>query len=412
MRVLIVSPWLPHPHIAHAGGETLFHTVRSLVERGHAVHLLCYGRGESEEQRAAAAQLCASLQVITPAYSLQAKLASFIHGGWRQPWLLGRRTHAEMRRALQEICRRSAIEIVQFFWTEMGRYLDAAPSATGTILSTLDVEACVRPRELELLPPGPARWQARVQTRRLIRDERRYVAAAGAVTVCSAADRAQLARFGAPERIFVTPPWLDLPALQAVTPDRLIPGRLTFMGALDRVANAAAARFLLTEVWSRIQRAYPTATLHIVGAAPPAWLRRAAASDPRVQVTGWAPDLVEVWAQTDIAVCPSLTGGGLLLKVAQPMAAGRPVVTTTLGNEGTAAPEDAVAIADDPAAFAQEVLRLLEDRAYWERLAQAGRRHITATLDWESSMDQLEAALRAARSCRALPALSPSRRDI
>lgn len=402
MRVLIVSPWLPHPQMAHAGGETLYHTVRSLVERGHELHLLCYGRGESAEQRAAAAQLCASLQVITPAYSLQAKLASFLHGGWRQPWLLGRRTHTQMRCEIEARCRSSAIEVVQFFWTEMGRYLDAVvpnagPAGLGTVLSTLDVEARVRPRELALLPHGPARWMATAQTRCLIRDEQRYVAAAGAVTVCSAADRAQLARFGAPERIFVTPPWLDLAALQAVTPERVIPGRLTFMGALDRVANAAAARFLLTEVWSRIRRAHPTATLHFVGAAPPEWLRRAAASDPRVQVTGWAPDLVEVWAQTDIAVSPSLTGGGLLLKVAQPMAAGRPVVTTTLGNEGTAAPEGAIAIADDPADFAQEVLRLLEDRAYWERLAQAGRRHIAATMDWESSIDEMEAALGAAR---------------
>jgi glycosyltransferase involved in cell wall biosynthesis len=159
-----------------------------------------------------------------------------------------------------------------------------------------------------------------------------------------------------------------------------------------------------------VRDAHPAAELRFVGAAPPAWLQRAAASDPRVTVTGWAPDLVEVWAETDVAVCPSLTGGGLLLKVAQPMAAGRPVVTTTLGNEGVAAPGGAVAVADRPAAFAQEVLRLLEDRVHWERMAQAGRRHIAAAMNWDASMKNLEAALHAA--IRAGKGHSPTRRDV
>lgn len=409
MRILVISPWLPYPQIAHAGGDVLFHTLRSLVERGHAVHLLAYGRGETAAQLEAVSRLCASLQVITPAYTLRAKAASFLNGGWRKPWLLGRRTHAEMRQALQERCRHSGIEVVQLFWTEMGRYLSAVPEGVGTVLSAQDAEAQVRPRELALLPHGPTRWLEALRARRLIRDEPRTIAAAGAVTTCSAADSVQLAQTCPHERFFVTPPRLD-PALYAVTPERLIPGRLTFMGALDRVANAAAARFLLEDVWSRVRDAHPAAELRFVGAAPPAWLQRAAASDPRVTVTGWAPDLVEVWAETDVAVCPSLTGGGLLLKVAQPMAAGRPVVTTTLGNEGVAAPGGAVAVADRPAAFAQEVLRLLEDRVHWERMAQAGRRHIAATMDWDASMKNLEAALHAAS--RAGKGHSPTHRDV
>ena len=52
VRVLVVSPWLPHAQIAHGGGHHLFHTVRSLTERGHAVFLVCYGRGESDLQAA------------------------------------------------------------------------------------------------------------------------------------------------------------------------------------------------------------------------------------------------------------------------------------------------------------------------------------------------------------------------
>lgn len=398
MRVLIVTPWMPYPRIAHAGGDTLFHIVRSLVERGHTIHMLCYGRGESTDQVATIARLCTSLEVVTPAYSISAKVSSFVNGGWRRPWLLGRRANAEVRRLLGRRCIQSHIDVVHLVWTEMGRYLDAVPCGVGTVLGTLDVESRVRAREVPLHPLPFARWATAWRTHRLIRAERHYVAAADAVTVCSPADREQLATLCGSERIHVVPPWLDAEAYRAIEPGRVVPGRLTFVGALDRIANAAAVRFLITDVWPRVRAAHPAATLNIVGANPPRWLCCFSNHDPSTVVTGWVPDLPEVWAQTDVAVCPSLVGGGLLLKVAQPMCAGRPVVTTALGNEGVAAPSGALAVADSPEAFAAAVLRLLADRALWTRMAQAARQHIAAIMDWEMGMRSLETAYASAIS--------------
>jgi hypothetical protein len=78
VHVLILSPWLPHPWIAHGGGQHLYHTVRSLAKRDHAVHVVCYGRGESEIQVRALAAHCASLHVVTPAYTWQQKAARLL----------------------------------------------------------------------------------------------------------------------------------------------------------------------------------------------------------------------------------------------------------------------------------------------------------------------------------------------
>jgi len=67
-------------------------------------------------------------------------------------------------------------------------------------------------------------------------------------------------------------------------------------------------------------------------------------------------------------------------KVIDAMAAGRPVVSTTLGNEGVAAPPDqAVLVTDDPQAFAGYVLDLLRDDLLWNRTAQGGRAHVQQT---------------------------------
>ena len=393
MRILFVSPWLPHPAIPHAGGQYLWHTVCALAARGYTLHILCYGRGELEEQVQPLRALCASLTVLTPAYTWNQKLDRVRRGGWRYPWRLGRQTHTAARVCIRELCASGQIDVVHFAWTEMGRYLDAVPRGVGTVLGTLDVEYVVRPRELALYQPGWARFQAARRAQQLIRVERRSVQRAHVILACSAFDRDYLARLAPGAAIHVVPPWIDADAVRDLQSDFVVPGRLVFMGALDRFANVAAALWLIDAVWPRVRDLDPAATLCIVGAHPPVALRRLTEGDPRVTVTGFVPDLAAEWAAADVAVSPSLIGGGLVTKVAQPMAAGRPVVTTRFGNEGLAAPEGmTVEVADDAPAFVAAVLRLLRDREHWMQIAAAGRQYVLDTLDWSRSVMLLEAA--------------------
>lgn len=377
----------------HAGGQYIYHTIRSLTERGHRVHVLCYTRDETKEQIASLAETCQSLTLVTPAYTLQQKNARFWYDGWRRPWTLGRRAHLETRAHIRNICQKLTVDVIHLAWTETGRYLDAISPGVGAVLGTMDVEYLVRPREVNLYPAGLARWRALYLAGQVIRGERHYVQRAGVTLACSEADHMHLANLGDAGRIHVVHPWIDSVSVHNIDRDKIMPGRLSFMGAMDRFANVAAARFLLKRVWPVVQAEYTTATLYIIGVNPPESLRREAENTPRVQVTGFAPDMAAEWASTDVAVSPSLIGGGLVTKVAQPMAAGRPVVTTTLGNEGVAAPAGiAVEVADDATAFAGAVLRLLRDREHWTRMAAAGRHHVLAKLNWETSLENLETA--------------------
>lgn len=393
MNILIVSPWLPHKDVGHAGGQHLYHTVRTLVERGQHVHVLCYGRGEQPDQVASCAALCNSLTIVTPAYTWRQKLVHVWQEGRWRPWLIGRRTHHQVRDHLRLLCRDRQIDVVQLAWTEMGRYLDAVPDGTGAVLGTMDVEYVVRSREVALLPPGVARFQAQRRATQLRCLERRAVGAAHVILACSAYDRAALLRLHPAAPVMIVPPWIGLADPAAFDPDPVVPGRLVFMGALDRLANQAAARWLLNDVWPQLRRSAPHATLRLVGVNPPAALRALAAADSRVTVTGYVPDLSAEWRAADVAVCPSLVGGGLLIKVAQPLWLGRPVVTTTRGNEGTAAPVGtAIDVADDSGTFATTTLRLLHNRAHWQQRARSGQSYAHSAFDWQRSMDRLESA--------------------
>jgi glycosyltransferase involved in cell wall biosynthesis len=84
-----------------------------------------------------------------------------------------------------------------------------------------------------------------------------------------------------------------------------------------------------------------------------------------------------------VAVVPLRIGSGSRLKALEAMAAGRPVVGTTIGLGGLDLlhGRDAL-VADRPVQLAEAIVRCLEDRALAARLAASGRRLVEQRYSW------------------------------
>jgi glycosyltransferase involved in cell wall biosynthesis len=107
------------------------------------------------------------------------------------------------------------------------------------------------------------------------------------------------------------------------------------------------------------------------------------AEDPAVEVTGFAPDLNKELNRAAVFVAPLRFAAGIQNKILEAMAAGRPVVTTSLVNEGLGArPEYEILVADDAEALASRCVRLLQDRSLRDQLGQAGLNYVQRTHDW------------------------------
>jgi SAM-dependent methyltransferase/glycosyltransferase involved in cell wall biosynthesis len=154
---------------------------------------------------------------------------------------------------------------------------------------------------------------------------------------------------------------------------------LLFVGGFHHAPNIHALRLLLEEIMPRLRQLRPELRLWVVGEAPPPDL--VARQDPGVSYLGAVQDLTPLMDRVRVAVAPLKFGAGAKGKVARPMAAGVPVVATSEAIEGmelTAG--EHLLLADNADAFAQEVLRLHDDDALWQRLADAG--HQQAVRQW------------------------------
>ena len=170
---------------------------------------------------------------------------------------------------------------------------------------------------------------------------------------------------------------------------------LVFVGSMDWMPNIDGMRWFLDEVFPLIRAKRPNCTLAIVGRNPPPSLL-AEAANPLISVTGTVPDVRPYLWDCALSIVPLRVGGGTRLKIFESMAAGTPVVSTTIGAEGLPLRHgETIRIADSAADFAAECLSLLEDHAAREKMAQDGLALIRAKFSWEQVTKSFENALTA-----------------
>lgn len=390
MNILFVSCLLPYPHVAHGGGVDLFHLIESLSAR-HEVHLVSIASEPELPYVHDIEPYCTSVRVVTPSWSWRQKLRQAWRGLRTNPLLIGRRARTEMRAFIRQAISEAAIDVAQFEWTATAAYVDAVPPGrTVRILDEVDISYRPIEHRARHQVPRLLRAYALWRSRRAKRSELQLCDRFDAVLTRSEHDR-QALNAEIPElAVHVFYPWTHLAELADVREAERQRGRLVFVGAMDRDENCEAVLFFYQRIFPRVRHACPQVEFWVVGANPQSRIM-ALARDPAVKVTGYVDSLRPIYAACDVFVAPMLLPGGIFNKIVDAMAAGRPVVSTSLGNEGIAAREgEAILIADDPADFAGSVLRLLGDDSLWRHVASSGRGHVQQTYDWQANVRRLE----------------------
>ncbi len=220
---------------------------------------------------------------------------------------------------------------------------------------------------------------------RLMRYEQELVRCYDRILVTSPADREAL---GSPANATVLPLGVDLGRFPFRTTGRES-ARVVFTGRMAYFPNADAAEFLAREIFPRVLRKVPEATLGIVGVNPPPAVKKLGEL-PGVQVIEDA-NLPPHIARAAVAAAPLRSGTGIQLKVLEAMASGTPVVGTSFVAPAIRARSgEHWFMADDPEEFAARVIQLLKDRRLARRMAAAARRLVAERYSVEHLAENLE----------------------
>ncbi|MBN2394693.1 MAG: glycosyltransferase [Anaerolineae bacterium] len=295
---------------------------------------------------------------------------------------------------------------VQVEGLEMAPYLELLPPSTvyrranlrapSTVFDDHNCEYVLQKRAGSADLRRPRRWPAALYSAIQWRRLRHYEAA-----VCRRAD------------LVITVSEADAQALQRVIPTLdplVIPNGITvaeyatftdaaelhqpafvFTGTMDFRPNVDGALWFAAEVWPRIRAALPDAHLYLVGRHPHRRLD-ALRELPGIIITGSVPDTRPYINAATVYVVPLLIGGGTRLKLLEATSMGKAIVSTTLGAEGFVHPEEAMYLADEPAAFAKACIHLARDAAARAQLEAHARAYAHA-YDWDVLLPPLLARL-------------------
>ena len=109
-------------------------------------------------------------------------------------------------------------------------------------------------------------------------------------------------------------------------------------------------------------------------------------------MTGEVDDPAEIIATAAVCVNPMQAGAGMQNKLLEYLAMAKPVVATSIANEGIGAePGREVVIADGAGDFAAAVVALLHDEKERQRLGRAAREYVLRDWTWEKHFLTLEA---------------------
>jgi polysaccharide biosynthesis protein PslH len=192
--------------------------------------------------------------------------------------------------------------------------------------------------------------------------------------------------------VHVIPHGVDLPP-SAVPGGEPVPhseGKtVLFLANFAYPPNTDGAMFLCKEVFPRVRAAEPSAELLLVGNDPPPHVRALAGEG--IRVTGRVPSPDPFLRAADVVVCPLREGGGIKAKVLEALAAGKAVVTTSIGAQGMGPTASrAMRIEDRPRGFAHAVTELLRDDLARHTL-EAEARQIAARLPtWDDAAEELQ----------------------
>ena len=296
-------------------------------------------------------------------WSRRARLAAaWLEGSrpWRTVWFAA----PQVQGVIDRLARERRFDVVAVDDNSMGGY--RLPAGVPSVLTELEVRPAVgtSARGLRVATLDARRWP-RYQPSVWRRFD--------AVQVFTDGD-ARAATELAPElaaRVRVNPFGVELPG--AFDPSHERDGQLLFVGNFTHPPNVDAALWLANEILPRVRVRVPEARLVLVGPAVPDAVRSLAARD--VTVVGEAPEMRPYLEAAAVVMAPVRTGGGMRMKVLHALAAGKAVVTTTLGAAGLLLGDEppALAIADDADGAATAAADLLDDRARRNALGARAR---------------------------------------
>ena len=377
-RLLLVTPTVPYPP-NWGFGIRVFNFVREL-SRTCDVSVVCYAGAADDHKVAALREHCAAVYTVESPLSSKwrkrmAQLRSvFSRRSFQSIGLRSRKMDA----LLQHLLADGGFDLVQLESSQLNAISDWGTTPLVIDEHNLEYELLKRMYEVETsrLRKG-YNW---LEYRKFRTEEFTAWKRADACVLTSRREQLVLSGREQSKPTHVAPNGVDI---EYFVPSDTSPetDTIVYTGLMSYRPNSDAVTFFVREILPLILEHRPNVQFTIVG------LRALESvgflAGPNVTIVSDVPDVRPYVKDAAVFAVPLRMGSGTRLKILEGLAMGKAMVSTTLGCEGIDAENDKhLLVADEPAAFADAILRLMADHDLRDRLGRSGRTLVEEHYSW------------------------------
>ena len=389
MQILFLTHRIPYPPDK---GERIraYHELRYLAAR-HEVDLFCLADSqECAENQQFLRGMCRSVhvEVLRKLPRLWHAARNFLSG---RPMSFGffysRKFDEQLRRAL----RQCNYDVIFVYCSSMGQSIPQPPPAP-VVVDFVDADS-QKFRQYAARSSALRRWLYMCEARRVAIAEQSLGHMAARSFAVTEHDARELGGSNAEGfKVEVVSNGVQVPESSEMQHQgavcELRPFAL-FVGTMSYLPNSDAAVYFARDILPLVRKFHPELRFVIVGRDPDRRVRELAAI-PGVFVTGAVPDAFQYFRNADVSVAPFRISQGFHNKIAESLAVGTPVITTSRAMAGIGLSErEGLFVADTAEEFAHKVSSVLNDPCLRRELRE-GVPTVRQRLSWDTRLHRLE----------------------
>ena len=282
------------------------------------------------------------------------------------------------RNKLLEILTNEKFDVVQFEMLYMSPYLEDVKrnSDAITILRAHNIEHLIWERMARNEPNPFKKWYVGHLAKTLKNYELSVIHGFDGIAAITQKDadffHDQIRNGNGKKPFIISIPFGLDPGQYPCTPETVEFPSLFSLGSMDWIPNNEGISWFLEKVWPDLNRNFPELRFYIAGRHMPEWLQNS--NYDHVEVIGEVEDAGEFMNSKAIMIVPLFSGSGIRIKIIEGMAAGKTIVSSTIGAEGIGYTDNKnILIADDPESFIRQITLCLQDKEKFHSLGKEAR---------------------------------------
>ncbi|CAN5344480.1 glycosyltransferase [soil metagenome] len=382
MKILMLVPFLPNTSMS--GGQTRWYNLIKYMSKTHEITLFSLIKDEKERQFIPELEkYCKKVRVFTRPKSPWTFRNLFLTAFTLYPLLVIRNYSSKEKSAIKEELEKEHYDLIH---AEAFYVMPHIPNTkVPSILVEQTIEYMVYKHYVDNEVPLILKPIYYIDILKLRFWELFFWRKTNQLVAVSDADKAVMQRLIKNIKVDVIPNGVDSAYYVAKKIAKKIPQRVMYgVTNFEWLQNVEAVNTLINDVWPKIYSNFKDAKLWIVGRLIPETIVNLSKTNNDIEITESIADARDAYLSASVMVAPIKGSGGTRLKILEAMAAGLPVVSTSIGVSGLHLKNGNEAmISDTSEGLASETIKLLNDKKLREKIGKNGQEFVKKNFDWK-----------------------------